>query len=316
MYMDIQSKHTKLSPTPIEKLSFSLNQNEFYIKRDDLLPFSFGGNKARKAEYFFDVILTGGYDTVVTYGSSSSNHCRVIANLAAKYSLSCYIITPEEAYHETANSKMISLFDAKVVKAPLGQIKEAINNLMNQLSENHKPYFIQGGGHGNLGTQAYVDAYREICDYEGEKMIHFDYIFLASGTGTTQAGLICGAALAGHCERKIIGISIARANPYGRDVVVDSVEDYLSHIPYLGNKPEIIFDDAYIAGGYGCYHQEILDTANRCLIYDGIPLNTTYTGKAFWGMIEYIKKNIVQGKKILFLHTGGTPLFFDGLTTI
>ncbi len=47
------------------------------------------------------------------------------------------------------------------------------------------------------------------------------------------------------------------------------------------------------------------------LIEEGIPLDTTYTGKAFWGgMKEYIKKNKVAGENILFIHTGGTPLFF------
>ena len=31
-------------------------QNNIYIKRDDLFPFSFGGNKARKAVNFFKEI--------------------------------------------------------------------------------------------------------------------------------------------------------------------------------------------------------------------------------------------------------------------
>ena len=45
----------------------------------------------------------------------------------------------------------------------------------------------------------------------------------------------------------------------------------------------------------------------------GIPLDETYTGKAFTGMTEYIKKENITGKNILFIHTGGTPLFFDVL---
>ena len=46
---------------------------------------------------------------------------------------------------------------------------------------------------------------------------------------------------------------------------------------------------------------------------EGIPFNTTYTGKAFWGMTEYIKQNNIQGKNILFINTGGVPLLFDDL---
>ncbi|MDI9487229.1 MAG: 1-aminocyclopropane-1-carboxylate deaminase, partial [Bacillota bacterium] len=46
--------------SPIIKEGQFLN-NEIYIKREDLLPFSFGGNKARKAQLFFDEIIKGNY---------------------------------------------------------------------------------------------------------------------------------------------------------------------------------------------------------------------------------------------------------------
>ena len=43
--------------TPIQRLVFQ--NNNLYIKREDLIPFSFGGNKARKAKLFFDEIDSG-----------------------------------------------------------------------------------------------------------------------------------------------------------------------------------------------------------------------------------------------------------------
>jgi D-cysteine desulfhydrase len=49
------------------------------------------------------------------------------------------------------------------------------------------------------------------------------------------------------------------------------------------------------------------------MINAGIPLNTTYTAKAFWGMQKYIEKNCIKGKNILFVNTGGAPLFFDDM---
>lgn len=35
-----------IDATPIQKLNMKLNDNAIFIKRDDLIPFSFGGNKA------------------------------------------------------------------------------------------------------------------------------------------------------------------------------------------------------------------------------------------------------------------------------
>lgn len=46
-----------MNSTVIEKLNESVNDNAFYMKRDDLLPFSFGGNKARKALKFKEDII-------------------------------------------------------------------------------------------------------------------------------------------------------------------------------------------------------------------------------------------------------------------
>ena len=59
--------------TPLYFLFSDSNKNNIYIKRDDLIPISFGGNKARKAMNFFKEIDQGGFDCVVTYGSGSSN---------------------------------------------------------------------------------------------------------------------------------------------------------------------------------------------------------------------------------------------------
>ena len=85
-----------ISPTPIVKMSGGYGENQYYIKREDLIPFSFGGNKARKAAEFYKEIKACGADIVVTYGSNSSNHCRIIANMAAALGIACHIISPEE----------------------------------------------------------------------------------------------------------------------------------------------------------------------------------------------------------------------------
>jgi D-cysteine desulfhydrase len=77
----------------------------------------------------------------------------------------------------------------------------------------------------------------------------------------------------------------------------------------------IAFIDGYILDGYGSYNDKILQTFKDVLINDGIPMDTSYTSKAFWGLKEYIKKkkNHIPDKRILFIHTGGTLLFFDKL---
>jgi len=303
-----------LQPTPVQKLKESLNDNQFYIKRDDLLPISFGGNKVRKAILFFEDLERRSCDCVVTYGSSNSNHCRVIANIAASKELFCYIISPNETVSKTSNSQMMELFGANIIQCSINDISSTIENTLNKLKQKgYTPYFIEGGGHGNLGTQSYLEVYKEILNYEKEKGMFFDFIFHTSGTGTTQAGLICGQLLYGD-NRKIIGISNARKCWKGKNVVIDSVNDYLQSIGDKFIEESFIhFIDDYILNGYGDYNEEILVTIKEILIQEGIPLDPVYTGKAFWGMKKFIEKNQIKGQNILFIHTGGIPLFFDSL---
>ena len=41
------------------------------------------------------------------------------------------------------------------------------------------------------------------------------------------------------------------------------------------------------------------------MLETGLMFDTTYSGKGFWGMIQEIKRQSLQDKKILFWHTGG-----------
>lgn len=308
---------TSLPVTPLLPLASDCDGNRLFVKREDLLPFSFGGNKARKARLFFAELQEQGCDCVVTYGSGSSNHCRVVANYAVALGIPCYVVSPCETAEVTFNSKLVELFGAAVTVVPVAEVHDTIEKKLQQLRDKrHRPYFIAGGGHGNLGTQAYVDCYHEICDFERNNNLHFDYIFHASGTGTTQAGLICGQLLQND-KRKIIGISIARKCPRGRDVVLDSVRDYLNANACVIEE-ELLqqtthFIDDYTGNGYGACQAAIIDTIRETMTCYGLPLDVTYTGKAFNGMRDYLKKHSISGKNILFIHTGGTPLFFNAV---
>ena len=299
-----------LCNTPTIYLGKEFNNN-LYMKREDMIPYSFGGNKARKGFLFFEEIDKGNYDCVVTYGSSHSNHCRIIANLAAERRIPCIIIGPQEVSDETYNSKLMKLFGAQILTVPVNLVHDTIANKMDELRNNGKnPYFIPGGGHGNIGTEAYFQCYEEIKKYEEINKIFFDYIFFASGTGTTHAGLVCGQ-IKNNDERKIVGISIARKNPRGRNVVLDSIREYMPEVDERELQERTIFLDQYIGDGYGKENVEIENTIKECMLRYGIPMDSTYTAKAFLGMKKYLQKEVIHGKNVLFIHTGGTPLFFD-----
>ena len=311
--------------TEIQKLMQTAEcRNEIYVKRDDLLAFSMGGNKVRIAEAFYKDMQQKGCDAMLIYGSRHSNLCRVLSNLCCSRGTDCVMICSHEEAEDSAptnNTFLIGWAGAKVVHCAKQEIAQTVERVMEQLrGEGKKPYYIYGDkfGHGNEGTAAaaYAEAYREITSFEQEQGWEFDYVFCPSGTGATQSGLICGHLLAGD-RKKIMGIMISsREKARAFQVISEGVRDYFAktaqELPQTYEQ-EIHLLDQYRLGGYGCYDDRIRACIRSQYRSNSLPLDPVYTAKAFWGMQEYLRQQEIAGCRILFLHTGGAPLFYDFL---
>jgi D-cysteine desulfhydrase len=295
-------------------------ENELYIMREDLLPFSLGGNKVRIAAEFFLDMEKKGCDTMIAYGNARSNLCRVIANECYIRKIPCYIICSseegEEENLETGNSRLMKLLHGKMIGCKKNNIGETVEKVMKMIEkEGHKPYYIYGNkfGTGNEGVsaRAYAKAYKEISQFAT-----FDYIFHPSGTGATQAGLICGHILAK--DHTIIQGILISSREYQRavDIIGNGVRSYFEEEGLQWKEDyleEIHLSGQYTRGGYGKYDREVLSCISREFQENSLTLDPVYTGKAFLGMKDYLIEHKIRHKKILFLHTGGTPLFYDCL---
>lgn len=310
--------------TPIIKINSQLTCN-IYIKRDDLLPFSFGGNKVRIAEEFFADMRRKKHDSIIGYGNSRSNLCRVIANMSKYYGVKCCIISPKDddgQRVETSNSKIVRLCDSEIVICSKDNVSKTVSETISRHKDaGYSPYYIYGNefGTGNKSTpvNAYYKCYNEILSQAKAYDLDFDYIFLATGTGMTQAGLLSGK-LVSNGKEKIVGISVARKTEQETNVIYDYVKSFFKKKQLNTNilKDDICVVDEYIGKGYGKKSSIIDKAIYDMVVLNGIPLDPTYTGKAFLGMRDYIIKNNISNKNVLFIHTGGTPLFFDNLRNV
>jgi len=62
---------------------------------------------------------------------------------------------------------MVMQFGASIELCPVEKVSATIEKRMEEFRKNGKnPYFIMGGGHGNPGTRAYVNAYKEIIQMQ------------------------------------------------------------------------------------------------------------------------------------------------------
>lgn len=281
-----------------------------HIVRDDVFPFIGGGSKARKAIYYEAFLREHGYNVVVTCGGIQSNHNRAIALMAARNGWKCHLCiqgSVERFNHEKGNALLDRLSGAECELIDPADTAIAMDQAMQKLEqEGYKPFYVHGGGHDLPGGIAFVEAVQSLkvkCDVIGYKP---DYIFHASGTGSTQAGILIGLHRVGWANVKVIGISVARQYERGKQVIVDFANMLADHYGIKERfDDKVIFCTDYLYGGYEQYTPEMEEYLTKTMAKTGLVFDTTYSGKAFYGMMDLIEKNNLHRKNIVFWHTGG-----------
>jgi 1-aminocyclopropane-1-carboxylate deaminase/D-cysteine desulfhydrase-like pyridoxal-dependent ACC family enzyme len=287
--------------------NLSLDQNiNLCVKHDDLYPLPGGGSKARKLNFILNEKIRKNYNAIVTAGSNQSNHLRATALWAAKlgWKLICVIHDVEPEIYE-GNLKIVKLTGAELRFVQKAEVKEAMDKAMVDLSnEGYKPFYIWGGGHCVEGALAYYEAVKELK--EQLMGVKPNFLFVASGTGTTQAGIEIGVRqfLPG-C--KVIGISVAREKQRGKEAILNSMIELNEYLGNPVNMPnDIEFDDNWSGSGYEVTYPELLETIKWAAKTEGLILDPTYTGKAFHALKMYVKNEVIKpNANVVFWHTGG-----------
>jgi L-cysteate sulfo-lyase len=303
-------------PTRIEYLkniSEVLNGPQIFIKRDDCTGLATGGNKTRKLEFILPDAIKNNADLIITVGAIQSNHARQTAAACAKLGIKCLIVLEQrlenapESYMNSGNVFLNKVFGAEMILCPKDRdVKEYAEEIMeDRKRDGHIPYFIPVGGSNHLGELGYIECMREIL--ENPKNDSFSHIVLATGSGGTHAGLVAGKTLY-KSNTKIIGISIKDTKPKQEKRVLKLTQNsckYISCNPPI-EEDIIVFDD-YVGPGYAMPTDGMRDALSLMATKEAILLDPVYTGKAFDGLINLVRKNYFNpSDRVLFIHTGGS----------
>ena len=298
------------SPTPIERLErFEKalgSPYPIFIKRDDAIPFGFGGNKVRKLELVMAAALGRGSSSVITCGGVQSNHCRATAAAAARLGLRCdLVLSGEEPSPLTGNTRLDDLFGARLhFVANRADRTPAMESLAATLrAEGLKPEVIPLGASTPLGAAGLALAVFEMIE-QGHRP---DAIVHASSSGGTQAGLLAGLALAGLRPR-VVGIS-ADETAAALQSRVESLERGVLELIGAAGSTKILpaeIRDSFVGEGYGIPTEASREAQTLLARSEAIVVDHTYTAKALAGLIALVRnKSLAPGAAILFWHTGG-----------
>jgi D-cysteine desulfhydrase len=307
-------------PTPLhpaKRLSATLSGPEIWFKRDDLTGFGLGGNKIRKLEFLAAAALAQGSDTLVTGAGAQSNHVRATMAVATFLGLKGVAVfhgfRPSEPQ---GNFLLDELLGAEIIftnNPDRSQLDDCILAEGERLkAEGRKPYLIGRGGASPLGSIGYVVASLEILSQLLELQLQPDYMFCATGSCGTQAGLLVGTKWLQPGYR-LCGITVSRPRQECEDRIktLASEAAIILGLELNLSADDIVVYDDYIGQGYGIPSPEGIEAIRLVARTEGIFLDPVYSGKAMAGLIDLIRTNkIGPNKTVLFLHTGGAPNLF------
>jgi D-cysteine desulfhydrase len=314
--------------TPIEaaaRFSNVLGGPNIYIKRDDLLGLSGGGNKTRKLEFLVADAIDQGADTLITCGAVQSNHCRLTLAAAVKEGLKCRLVLEERvagSYHPGAsgNNFLYRLLGVESITVVPGgsDMAAAMQKAADEVAaEGGKAYIIPGGGSNPIGATGYVACAEEILTQLFDLGLKIARVVCASGSTGTHAGLVTGF-YGNNANIPVIGINVSRTKEDQEPLVYDLIQKTAAHVGIRAEIPReavVCFGD-YVGPGYSLPTPLMVEAVKLLARSEGILLDPVYTGKAMAGLVDLVRKGYFKSdENILFVHTGGSPALYAYLDT-
>lgn len=290
---------------------------ELWVKRDDATGGAEAGNKIRKLELLLATALRERATVLVTCGGIQSNHARATAILGAQQGLRTVLLlrtTETDAPLPTTGNVLLDrIVGATIRLITPAQYRER-NELMQQVAadlerQGERPYVIPEGGSNALGSLGYVLAMEEVraqldAGLAGGKP--FDVVVHACGSGGTAAGVALGAAKSGAAA-EVWPMAVCDDVAYFQAVVDRIVAEARSLEPSLPAPAPTTIDDREKGPRYGVASDEQKKLIVVVARASGLILDPVYTGKAFAGLVRAAREGKLDGKRVLFLHTGGLP---------
>jgi L-cysteate sulfo-lyase len=318
------------TPTPLEplpRLTQALGGPSLWIKRDDGFGPGMGGNKGRKLEFLMAEALQQRRRKVVTFGGLQSNHARMTAAACAALGLQAHLFFFEKRPSSLSGNLMLDqLLGAKLHFIPFGgggdasMTLETTNRLVRLVASlwvGPGAYFIPVGGHTVTGCLGYVAAAWEIHEQVMALGLPAEKVTLltAVGTGGTLAGLMAGVQLI-RSPIKLLGIDVGKLWKAFPASLARLASELCVAIDQPHRRPRIEFvpedvplvEHTYVGPGYGVATAAGGRAIQTLAQHEGILLDPIYTGKAFAGLLDLVRKGAFGvDEHLIFLHTGGYP---------
>ena len=288
-----------------------------WIKRDDMLGLSPGGNKTRKLEFLAADALAQGADTLITCGAPQSNHCRATLSAAIKEGMKCRFVIEERVpnsykVNASGNNFLFRLLGVEAITVvPAGtHMLAAMQQVATDVAKDgRKGYIVPGGGSNAIGGLGYVACAQELQQQFFDQGVQIDKIVVGSGSSGTHGGLLAGF-LGNHIHIPLIGIGVSR-DPVDQNPLVLKEAQAVCDLLGLGITvpPEAVVSHGnWWRPKYSVPNAAMVEAVQMLARTEAILLDPVYTGKIMAGLIGLARQgHFKPDENVLFIHTGGAP---------
>lgn len=289
---EIKNYFSVTSSTPLQFIDdqiFSERKIRFFVKRDDLTDEHISGNKFFKLKYNLIEAAEKGYKTLLSFGGAYSNHIYALASAGKRFGFNTIgVIRGEE--HLPLNPTLEFAKECGMNFYYLSRTdyrKKYSDEILERLKQNFGEfYLIPEGGSNYLAVKGCAEIPQRF-------EIKYDYIFCASGTGGTLAGIINGS----NDNSKVIGVAVLKNASF----LIDDVKRFTASEKSNWN---ILLD--YHFGGYAKFNNELIEFVKTFTSKFNIPIEPIYTGKMLFAIYDLARKNFFpEGSTIIAYHSGG-----------
>ncbi|GAA1343764.1 1-aminocyclopropane-1-carboxylate deaminase/D-cysteine desulfhydrase [Actinocatenispora thailandica] len=305
-------------PTPLQRVPQLSNRIgvDIWLKRDDLTGTGLGGNKIRALEFLIGDALARDADCLITGGGPQSNWAMLAALVARRYGLDPYLVYYGLPRRPSGNHALAELAGADIRftgNFERASVDSALEVLTAQLrAEGRRPYNLPRGGATALGAVGYAKANSELADQFRERDLTPQFVWLATGSCGTQAGLLAGARCLA-ATYGVVGVTVSRPAAecaHRVAVLTDEVTQLGFPASHGKDLDDVVIIDGYIGPGYG-RASEAGEQATRIVAQTtGVFLDPVFGAKAMAALIDAARRGSIDGP-VVFLVTGGAPTLFD-----
>jgi len=296
-------------PSPLQKLEHPIAIKfgiDLYVKRDDLIHNEISGNKWRKLKFNIEKYKHNKYNSILTFGGAYSNHIAATASSGKLLNIPTIGIIRGEELNINSNQTLKNAHKngMELIFVSRSKYNERYDRIYHEelRSQFGNTLIINEGGanyHGVIGCGEILS----------EMNFTPDYVYTASGTGTTAAGLLLSSV-----STKIISVPVFKKGGFIQNEIKDLLIQFQLGEDELNEKMSLLnLNLTNHFGGYGKHTAELINFINEFYSFTNLKLDQIYTGKMMFALINDIKMGKFKaGDKIIALHTGG----LQGLSSI